>query len=410
MTKLSRHSLLRALLPGVLAVGALTLAGCPDPNANKAGGGTTGSAQAGAATQNTNVTEIKIGEYVSETGETSTFGVESHAGLQFAVDQLNAAGGIDVGGKKMKVVVDKQDDRSLAEEAKTIAVKFAADNDIVAVVGEVASSRSKTAAPELQRAGVPMVSPSSTNPEVTKVGDYIFRVCFIDPFQGFVCAKFATDNLKARNAAVLVDQASAYSVGLADEFTKNFEKLGGKIVTTQAYTKGEQDFTARLTAIRDKGPDVVFVPGYYTDVANVAIQARKLGINAPLLGGDGWDSEELCKNAGKAIEGSYYSNHAAPDDPSEKIQGFIAKYKDEYGATPDALACLGYDAANLLGQALKASHGQGGKALRDAIAATKDFPGVTGTLNFNATRDAIKPAVILELKDGKPKFVATIKP
>lgn len=349
---------------------------------------------------------IKIGHYGSLTGAEATFGQSTSNGVKLAIAEINAAGGID--GKKLLLV--EYDTKGDPKEAGAVVTRLVTGDKVTAVIGEVASSLSLAGAPVCQQNSVPMISPSSTNPKVTLVGDYIFRVCFIDPFQGYVCAKFASEDKKAKTAAVLVDQASAYSKGLADEFTKNFEKLGGKIVTTQSYTKGEQDFTARLTAIRDTGPDIVFVPGYYTDVANVAIQARKLGINAPLLGGDGWDSEELCKNAGKAIEGSYYSNHAAPDDPSEKIQGFIAKYKDEYGATPDALAALGYDAANLLGQALKTTKGEGGKALRDAIAATKDFPGVTGTLNFNDTRDAIKPAVILELKDGKPKFVTTVKP
>lgn len=414
MTKLSRHSLLRALLPGVLAVGALTLAGCPDPNANKAGGGTTGSAQAGAATQNTNVTEIKIGEYVSETGETSTFGVESHAGLQFAVDQLNAAGGIDVGGKKMKVVVDKQDDRSLAEEAKTIAVKFAADNDIVAVVGEVASSRSKTAAPELQRAGVPMVSPSSTNPEVTKVGDYIFRVCFIDPFQGYVMAKFAFEDLKLKKVAVMRDPSQDYSVGLADVFKEEFTKMGGQVVVDVAYNAKDSDFKPQLGQIKTAGADGIFIPGYYNEVGTIARQAKNdLAMTIPLMGGDGWDSEKLVEGAGGpggALEGAYFSTHYSKDDKSPKVQEFVKAYSAKTGKAPASLVAQGYDAMMILADAIKRAGSIERKKVRDALAATKDYEAVTGKITIDGDRNANKSAVVLKIKGAEFAFEKSVQP
>lgn len=349
---------------------------------------------------------IKIGHYGSLTGSEATFGRSTSNGVKMALAELNGAGGIN--GKQVELV--EYDDKGDVRETGAVVTRLVTSDKVVAVIGEVASSLSLAAAPICQLNQVPMVSPSSTNPKVTLTGDYIFRVCFIDPFQGYVCAKFAHDDKKAKSAAILIDQGSAYAVGLAEEFKKNFEKMGGTITTSQSYNKGDQDFSTRLTAIRSGNPDIIFVPGYYTDVANIAVQARKLGINAPLLGGDGWDSEELPKNAGKAIEGSYYSNHAAPDDPNPAIQNFIQKYQDEYGATPDALAALGYDAANLVFTALKQTNGEGGAKLRDAIAGTKDFNGVTGTINFNETRDAVKPAVIVELKDGKPKYVTTIKP
>ena len=349
---------------------------------------------------------IKVGHYGSLTGSEATFGRSTSNGVKMALGELNAAGGIN--GRQVQLV--EYDDKGEVRETGAVVTRLVTSDKVVAVIGEVASSLSLAAAPICQVNGVPMVSPSSTNPAVTLKGDYIFRVCFIDPFQGYVCAKFAHDDKKARSAAILIDQGSAYAVGLAEEFKKNFEKMGGTITTSQSYNKGDQDFSTRLTAIRSGNPDIIFVPGYYTDVANIAVQARKLGINAPLLGGDGWDSEDLAKNAGKAIEGSYYSNHAAPDDPNPAIQNFIQKYQDEYGAVPDALGALGYDAANVVFNALKQTSGEGGAKLRDAIAATKDFNGVTGTINFNATRDAVKPAVILELKDGKAKYVTTIKP
>jgi branched-chain amino acid transport system substrate-binding protein len=261
-----------------------------------------------------------------------------------------------------------------------------------------------------------MISPSSTNPKVTQIGDYVFRVCFIDPFQGYAGAKFAREDLKAKSAAVLVDQAQAYAVGLADEFIKNFEKMGGSIATRQSYTGGAQDFTAQLTTIRTARPDVIYIPGYYTDVGNIALQARKLGLTQPLLGGDGWDSEQLAKIAKDAIEGCYYTNHYAPDQPDARVQTFIKDYRAEYGSTPDGLAALGYDAAKILFDAMKRAKGVDHKALRDAIAATKNFPGVTGDITINAERDAKKSAVVVEMAvpDGKdlpePRFRQIVKP
>jgi branched-chain amino acid transport system substrate-binding protein len=282
----------------------------------------------------------------------------------------------------------------------------------VAVLGEVASGLSLAGAPVCQEQGVPMISPSSTNPRVTAVGDMIFRVCFIDPFQGYVCAKFAREqpDIKAEKVAILYDQAAPYAVGLGREFNKAFTSMGGTIATEQTYNAGDQDFTAQLTTIRGTNPDMIFVPGYYTDVGNIAFQARKLGIKAPLLGGDGWDSVRLTEIAGESINGSYYSNHYSQEDPSPRVQEFIATYKKEYGDPPDGLAALGYDAAMLLFDAMKRSKSLDGKELAAAIAATRDFAGVTGTISIDAERNAVKPAVVLEIKDGKPTYVTTIEP
>jgi branched-chain amino acid transport system substrate-binding protein len=257
-----------------------------------------------------------------------------------------------------------------------------------------------------------MVSPSSTNPKVTKIGDMIFRVCFIDPFQGTVCAKFAREHegLTASKAAILTDQASPYSVGLQEEFEKAFVAMGGTVVTKQTYQAGDQDFSAQLTSIRGSEPDVVFIPGYYTDAGNIALQARKLGLTVPLLGGDGWDSVKLGEIAGEAMDGCFYSNHYSQDDPAPRVQEFIKKYTELHKQTPDALAALGYDTARVVFEAIQRAGSTDGPAIAAELAKTKDFDGVTGKISIDAERNAIKPAVILEMQGGKPKFVTTIAP
>jgi len=380
-------------------VGLAGFAGCKDKG---------GSGASGAGASNTG--PILIGHFGSLTGSEATFGKSTDNGIMLAIEEVNATGGVSIGGTKRQVKLVSEDTEGKPEKAGPVVTKLITKDKVVAVLGEVASSVSLAGAPICQQYGVPMITPSSTNPDVTKKGDMIFRVCFIDPFQGLACAKFARNDLKANKVAMLFDQASAYSVGLKDEFGKAFTAAGGEVVSEQAYSKGASDFNAQLARIRESSPDVIFVPGYYTDVANIAIQARKLGMNMPLLGGDGWDSEVLAKNAGAAIEGSFYSNHYAPDQPTEEIQTFVTKYKSKFGGTPDGLAALGYDAARLLFQQMEKAGSVEGKKLRDAIAATKDFKGVTGVISMNADRDAVKPAVIVEMKGGVPVWRATVNP
>ena len=264
-------------------------------------------------------------------------------------------------------------------------------------------------ATKAQPAKVPMISNASTNPKVTQIGDYIFRVCFIDPFQGYVMAKFAHDHLKLTKVAVLRDLGD-YSQGLADVFERKFTEMGGKIVAGETYTKGSTDFRSQLTAIKRASPDAIYIPGYYNDIGLIARQARELGITAKLMGGDGWDSEKLFELGGAAVEGSYFSNHYSPDDPNPKIQKFIADYKAAYGSVPDALAALGYDAAKVAVDAIQRAPSFDRAAIRDAIAATKNFPGVTGSITLDEKRNATKPAVVLEVGKGKTKYVATIAP
>jgi branched-chain amino acid transport system substrate-binding protein len=351
-------------------------------------------------------TEIVIGEFGSLTGTTATFGISTKNGIDMAIDAINQAGGLL--GKKVRVIVE--DDQGRPEEAQTVVTKLINSDQVVAVLGEVASSRTMAAAPLAQQNGIPMISPSSTNPKVTEIGDYIFRVCFIDPFQGLVMAKFASNTLKLKNVAILRDIKNDYSVGLADVFVDNFKKLGGNIVADESYSEGDTDFSAQLTSIRSRKPDAIFLPGYYTEVGLVARQAKKLGLAVPLLGGDGWDSPRLIEIGGADLNGSYFSNHYSVDDPSPAIQKFVGDYKARFGATPDALAGLGYDSANILFDAIRRANSTDGAKIRDALAATKDFAGVTGKITIDEHRNAVKPAVVLEVKNGALQYVETINP
>ena len=350
--------------------------------------------------------EILIGEYGSLTGGIATFGISTKNGSTMAFDEINTAGGVL--GKKIKLLVE--DDQSKPEEAGTVVTKLINQNRVVAILGQVASSHSLAAAPICQANHIPMVSPSSTNPRVTQVGDYIFRVCFIDPFQGSVMAKFAANTLKVKRVAQLVDVRSDYSVGLQTFFREQFKQLGGQIVSEQSFSQGDSDFRAQLTQIKAVNPEAIYVPGYYTEVGTIARQARELGITVPLLGGDGWDSPKLWEIGGEALNGCYFSNHYSVDDPSPLVQKFVGDYKARFNEVPDALAALGYDAAKIIADAMTRAGTTDGPKVRDALAATKDFSGVTGKITINADRNAIKPAVVLKVENGKFVFVETVTP
>ncbi len=349
---------------------------------------------------------IKVGEFASLTGKEATFGTSSHEGTELAFEEINAAGGVL--GKKIELLTE--DNQTKASESKNIVNKLIHRDGVVAILGEVASGRSLEAAPIAQDAKIPMISPASTNPAVTVTGDYIFRICFIDPFQGTVMANFVTKTLKAKKVAVLTDAKSDYSKGLAKYFKEQFAKNGGAIVSELDYNGGDKDFKGQLTSIKSAAPDAVFLPGYYNDVALVAIQAKELGLATPLFGGDGWESESLLQVGKDAVEGHYFSTHCSPEDTSPKMTAFVAAYKKKYNKTPDAMAALGYDSAYVLAEAMKRAGTTEGPKLRDAIAATKDFEGVTGKFSLDAKRDAVKSAAILQIKNGKFKFLETIAP
>jgi branched-chain amino acid transport system substrate-binding protein len=378
------------LLPAVALWCALLLAGCSKSSEPAAGGDV-----------------IKVGEFASLTGKEATFGESSHEGTLLAVEQINADGGVL--GKKIQLLTE--DDLSKAGEAANAVNKLISRDAAVAILGEVASSRSLEGAPICQSAQIPMISPSSTNPKVTATGDYIFRVCFIDPFQGTVMANFASKTLQASKVAVFTDVKSDYSIGLAKFFKERFIANGGQIVAELDYSGGDKDFKAELTAIKAADPEAVFVPGYYTDVALICIQAKELSLNVPLFGGDGWESDQLVKIGQDAVEGDYFSTHYAPGIATEKSRNFVAAYQNRFGGkTPDAMAALGFDSAMILADAIKRAGTTDGPKVRDALAATKDFNGVTGQTSINENRDATKPAVILQVKNGKFQYVETVNP
>lgn len=349
---------------------------------------------------------IRIGEYDALTGDIATFGQTTHEGIQLAVEEINQAGGIK--GKPIKLFTE--DDQGQPDQAALVVEKLITRDQVQAIIGEVASSNSLAAAPIAQRYKIPMVSPSSTNPKVTQQGDYIFRVCFIDPFQGKVAAKFAYGSLHARRAAILRDQKSDYSLGLADVFTKEFTAAGGAIVDDKSYSAGDVDFKAQLAGLRVAKPDVIYVPGYYNEVGLIAKQARSLGLKQPLLGGDGWESPELYKIGGTALDGCYFSNHCSPDSTDPRVKGFVARYQARWHHQPGALAMLGYDAVGVVAAAMAKAPDLSGPSLRDALAATKDFPGVTGDISMDANRDAVKSAVILKIQGGQAHYLETVKP
>ncbi len=351
--------------------------------------------------------EILIGEFASLTGDKATFGQSSHNGLTLAVEEINNQGGVL--GKQIKLVAE--DDQGKTNEVQTVVQKLINRDKVVAIVGEVASSLSLAAAPICQQSNIPMVTPASTNPEVTNVGDYIFRVCFIDPFQATVMSKFALNSMKVKKVALLVDQKNAYSTGLAENFKRVFTEMGGEIVAEQKYSAGDKDFKAQLTSLKAANPEAIFIPGYYTELNLISIQAREIGITVPLFGGDGWESEKLLEGKAKdALDGCFFSTHVSIEDPNPKIQNFITKYKEKYGSTPDAMAFLSYDAGMILFDAIKRAGSTDGVKIKDALANTQNYDGVTGTITINDQRNAIKPAVVMEIKDGKFTYKETIAP
>ena len=350
---------------------------------------------------------IKIGYFGDLTGPTFNFGQSAINGVLMVADEVNQAGGIN--GRRIDVVIE--DDKGSPEEAARLTAKLIDKDKVIAIIAGGTSGNSLAAAPKAQSSHIPFISPSSTDPAVTKTGNYIFRACFVDSFQGEVMARFAANTLKAQKAAILFDFNSPYGRGLTDYFKLSFGKFGGRIVSEQSYTQGDPDFKGQLSLIRAAEPDVIYIPGYYGDVAIIAKQARMIGLTQPLLGGDGWDAPELWQLGGDALNGAYISTHYSVDDPSPMIQLFVESYKQRYGnLLPDAHAALAYDGSRLLIAAITRAGATDPEKLREALAQTKDFPGVTGLVSMDDDRNAVKPAVVLKLQDLRFIYQETIQP
>jgi branched-chain amino acid transport system substrate-binding protein len=348
---------------------------------------------------------IKIGAFASLTGKEAAWGQSYEKGTRLAVDEINAAGGIF--GRPIQLFVE--DNQSKAGESATVARKLVSRDKVVAILGEVSSGRSLEAAPVCQAARIPMIS-SGSNPKVTEVGTYIFRVNYIDPFQGTVMAKFAKEKLGAKRVALLTDVTNAYSVGLAKYFREKIAADGGTIVLEQKYSASERDFKAQLTAIRSAAPDALFVPGYYTEVGLIAAQARELGFKAPILGGDGWAAPQLVELGGAALADTYYCDNFTVEINSAEAKAFITRYRARHKEDPDSISPLAYDAVGMLRDAITRAGSTEPEKIRAALATIKDLPGASGSITVDAQRNPAKTAYIVTYREGSYRFLEAIRP
>lgn len=350
--------------------------------------------------------EVKIGVINSLSGEVSTYGTSANNGILLAIEEMNQKGGI-LGGRQVKAIVE--DDRGKIDDASNAAQKLINQDGVVAIIGATISSCSNAAAPSAQASQVPMITPTSTATNVTENGDYISRICFLDPYQSKAVAKYAIETLKVKSAAILYNKQDDYSTGLATSFREEFTKLGGTIVEEQTYGKGEQDFNGQLTKIKGTNPDILFLPDYYNTVGLIAKQAKQQGLTARLMGADGWDSPQLFEIGGDAVEGAIFSCHYSAADPATKA--FVEAYKNKYqGKEPDSFAALGYDAANALMNAINAAGGLDKAKIKDALNGLKDFEGITGTISLDENRNPIKSVTFVEVKEGKQQFLTRFLP
>jgi branched-chain amino acid transport system substrate-binding protein len=355
---------------------------------------------------------VKVGLDYELTGNVATYGQGLTEGIELAVEEINNDGGVL--GKKIELV--KTDNKSDSAEAANVATKLATRDKVVAILGPATSGNTKGASPVAMQNKVPLISASATADDITvdsngKVRQYIFKTCFSDSFQGVIMANFAFDDLKAKNAAVLVDSTSDYSKGLAKNFNERFKDLGGATVTQQAYQAKDKDFRAVLTNIKGANPDVIYLPGYYEEVGLIVKQARELGLDVPILGGDGYDSPKLAEIAGKSVLNNvYFTNHYTSKDTSPEVVKFKEAFNKKYNKEPDAFNALGYDMAKLFADALKRAGEPDREKLKEALESTKDFKGVTGTLSIDKNHNPVKSITILELKDGEQTFVKKQEP
>ncbi|CEP67713.1 Leu/Ile/Val-binding protein [Moorella glycerini] len=393
-----------ALVTLVLLLAAALIAGCGQ---SKSGSGK----QETAAGSN----EINIGVNYELSGDVATYGTNTKNAILLAFEEINSKGGV-LGGKKINPIV--LDNGSKKEESMSVAAKLVTENKVVALLGPATTGNTLAAVPVATDNKVPLLTTSATNPDVTvdpqtkKVRDYIFRICFTDPPQAIVGAEFAAKDLGAKKAAILYDNTNDYSKGLYQVFKEEFTKRGGQVVAEESFNQGDQDFRPALTRFKSAGADLIYVPAYYEQVGKIISQARELGITVPMLGADGWDSPKLAEFAGGAanLKETYFTNHYSASDPNPKVQAFVKAYKEKYGSEPDAFAALGYDAAYLLADAINRAGKADPEAIRQALADTKNFEGVTGKLSFDANHNPVKEIAIIALVDGKQTLKAKIKP
>ena len=382
---------------GALALAAVGV-GCGNKGADVKPD-STGPATAPAAT------EWRVGAYFSLSGEDSAFGVDSRDGIELAVDDINKAGGIKK--KPMKVLFE--DDKSKPEEASNKVLQLIDRDKVVAILGEVASSRSRSGGIIANKKKIPMITPSSTSPDVTRIGPFVFRVCFTDDVQGPTGAEFVINKLGKKKIAILFASDDLYSSGLAKEFRDAAMKMGAEIVIEKKFLKKETNYTTYINEIKDAKPEIIYAPVYYNAMVPIARQAKAVGVKGEMfVGGDGWDAEELLKDAGDEMEGAYFTNHYAPDVPWPNAKAFLAKYEARFKHPPTSVAAQAYDAANLLADAIGRSTSDTPESIREAIAATKDFAGATGNITINAERNAEKAVVIVKIHDKKFTYFATV--
>ena len=355
---------------------------------------------------------IKIGLNYELSNEVATYGQSLVQGIELAFKEINESGGVL--GKKIEII--KADNKSDTAEAANVASKLATRDKVVAILGPATSGSVKAASPQATQNKVPLISASSTADDVTvdsngKVRDYIFKTCFSDSFQGVILANFAAKDLKLMNAAVLMDTTSDYSKGLTKSFKETYTSLGGKVVTEQAYQAKDKDFKAVLTNIKNANPELIYLPGYYEEVGLIVKQARELGINVPILGGDGYDSPKLVELAGKeALNKVYYTNHYSSKDTTPEVVKFIETYKKQLNKEPDAFNALGYDLAYFVADAIKRAGAADREKLKEALASTKDFKGITGTFSIDSNHNPVKSITILEVKNGETTFLKKQQP
>lgn len=346
---------------------------------------------------------VRVGFIGSLTGRSASFGTSARNGVELAFT------GATVHGRRVKV--SYLDDQGRPEDARQAAQRLITKEKVRLLLGAVESDTSLAAAEVAERAQVPMLSPSSTLPKLTQAGGFVFRACFTDQAQGRVMARFARERLGLRQVAVLRAVSSEYSVELADVFAREFARLGGRVLIDEAYVAGDPDLDAALERVVQASPEAVFIPGYYDEVVRIAPGLRQLGLRAPLLGGDGWDSDRLLEEAASAVEGAHFSSHFHPEQPGAAASAFVAAYQEAFNETPDAIAALAFDAARVaLAGLARAAPAADGPGLRVALASTEAFEGVTGRIGFTAGGDAEKAVVVLRIEGGRRRFVAALAP